>query len=225
MKNNLTKILSVIIASILCTSLLADELEIKSKQLKLNKDTEIVLAEGNVQISDKKNNIIFSEKAEYNKKNQLMRSFGETDIITSEKYRIQGTDIFYDNKNGIIYSKFKTKITDINGNEIFVNMFDYSITKKMFFSQGNIKILDNRKNEYLFSEIYIDEKERKIVGSNVKSFLNERTFKTDEKNEPRFFANSAFIEKEGSTYQKGIFTTCKNRGEDKCHLGQFKPKK
>ena len=146
MKNNLIKILSVIIAFVMCTSLLADELEIKSKQLKLNKDTEIVLAEGNVQISDKKNNIIFSEKAEYNKKNQLMRSFGETDIITSEKYRIQGTDIFYDNKNGIIYSKFKTKITDINGNDIFVNMFDYSTTKKMFFSQGNIKILDNRKN-------------------------------------------------------------------------------
>ena len=142
-----------------------------------------------------------------------MRSFWETDIITSEKYRIQGTDIFYDNKNGIIYSKFKTKITDINGNEIFVNMFDYSITKKMFFSQGNIKILDNRKNEYLFSEIYIDEKEEKIVGSDVKSFFNERTFKTNEKNEPRFFANSAFIENEGSTYQKGIFTTCKNREE------------
>ena len=153
MKNNLIKILSVIIAFNLCTSLLADELEIKSKQLKLNKDTEIVLAEGNVQISDKKNNIIFSEKAEYNKKNQLMRSLGETDIITSEKYRIQGTDIFYDNKNSIIYSKFKTKITDINGNEIFVNMFDYSTTKKMFFSQGNIKILDNRKNEYLFSDV------------------------------------------------------------------------
>ena len=54
MKNNLIKILSVIIASILCTGLLADELEIKSKQLKLNKDTEIVFAEGSVQITDSK---------------------------------------------------------------------------------------------------------------------------------------------------------------------------
>ncbi len=225
MKNNLIKLLSIIIASILCTGLFADELEIKSKQLKLNKDTEIVLAEGNVQISDKKNNVIFSEKAEYNKKKQLMRSFGETDIITSEKYRIQGTDIFYDNKNGTIYSKFETKITDINGNEIFVSMFDYSVAKKMFFSQGNIKILDNRTNEYFFSEIYIDEKKRKIVGSDVKSFFNERTFKNDEKNEPRFFANSAFIEKDGSTFQKGIFTTCKNREEDKCPPWSIQAKK
>ena len=101
-----------------------------------------------------------------------MRSFGETDIITSEQYRIQGKDIFYDNDKGIIYSKFKTKIIDLNGNEIFVDMFDYSIDKKMFFSQGNINKPDNRANEYLFSEIYIDEKNRKIVGSDVKSFFN-----------------------------------------------------
>ena len=82
----------------------------------------------------------------------------------------------------------------------------------MFFSQGEIEVLDNRSNKYLFSEIYIDEKKRKIVGSDVKSFFNEDGFKTDdEKNEPRFFANSAFIDKDGVTYQKGIFTTCQNR--------------
>ena len=33
-----------------------------------------------------------------------------------------------------------------------------------------------RNNEYLFSEIYIDEKKKKIVGSDVKSFLNDSYF-------------------------------------------------
>ena len=65
--------------------------------MQLNKETKIVYAEGSVQISDNKKNIIFTEKAEYNKLNEIMRSFGETDIITSEKFRIQGEDIFYDN--------------------------------------------------------------------------------------------------------------------------------
>ena len=106
-----------------------------------------------------------------------MRSFGPTDIITSEKFRIQGEDIFYDNKKGVIYSESNTIVTDINGNQIYLNMFDYSIEKKMFFSQGNIEVLDNKSNKYLFSEIYIDEKNRKIVGSDVKSFLNDNSFK------------------------------------------------
>ena len=75
----------------------------------------------------------------------------------------------------------------------------------MFFSQGNIEVLDSKSNKYLFSEIYIDEKNRKIVGSDVKSFLNDNSFKKDEKNEPRFFANSAFIDEKGVTFQKGYF--------------------
>ena len=36
-------------------------------------------------------------------------------------------------------------------------------------------------------KIYIDEKNRKIVGSDVKSFLNDNSFKEDERNDPRFF--------------------------------------
>ena len=50
-------------------------------------------------------------------------------------------------------------------------MFNYSTTKNMFFSQGEIQVVDNRDNKYFFSEIYVDEKKRKIVGSDVRSFL------------------------------------------------------
>ena len=101
----------------------------------------------------------------------MLRSFGPTDIITSEKFRVQGDDIFYDNSKRIIYSNSDSVITDVNGNKIYTKMFNYQVTKKMFFSQGQVKVLDNRDNEYLFTEIYIDEKKKKIVGSDVKSFL------------------------------------------------------
>ena len=225
MKNNLIKILSITLIFLFNSNLFADELDIKANQLNLNKETKIILAEGNVQISDIKKNVIFAEKAEYNKNKELMRSFGPTDIITSEKFRIQGEDIFYDNKKGVIYSETNTIITDINGNQIYLNMFDYSIEKKMFFSQGNIEVLDSKSNKYLFSEIYIDEKNRKIVGSDVKSFLNDNSFKEDERNEPRFFANSAFIDEKGATFQKGIFTTCKNREGEKCPPWSIQAKK
>ena len=224
MKNSFL-IICFFLLNIFCSNYAAtEEFDINAKQVQINKDTEIIIAEGNVQISDNKKNVIFADKAEYNKKKKLMRSFGETDIITSEKFRIQGENIFYDNDKGVIYSNSRTVITDINGIQIYVDMFDYSTEKKMFFSQGEIEVLDNRSNKYLFSEIYVDEKKRKIVGSDVKSFFNEDGFKTDDKNEPRFFANSAYIDKDGVTFQKGIFTTCQNR-EGKCPPWSIQSKK
>ncbi len=103
MKNSFYKF--ILILSFLLTSLgaMAEELNVDAREIQLNKETKIVHATGNVQISDNKRNIIFTEKAEYNKINELVRSFGETDIITSEKFRIQGEDIFYDNKKQVIY--------------------------------------------------------------------------------------------------------------------------
>ena len=86
----------------------------------------------------------------------------------------------------------------------------------MFFSRGKIEILDKMKNKYFLSEIYIDEKAKKIAGSDMKVFLNQADFKIDPKNEPRLFANTAVIDEDGSIYDKGSFTYCKNRGQDKC---------
>ena len=45
-------------------------------------------------------------------------------------------------------------------------------------------------NEYQFSEIFIDEKQKKIIGSDVRSYLNQESIKINEDNEPRFFGNS-----------------------------------
>ena len=44
------------------------------------------------------------------------------------------------------------------------------------------------------------------------------------RNEPRFFANSGFIDDEGVSFNKGIFTPCQNR-EGKILRGQFKLRK
>ena len=38
-------------------------------------------------------------------------------------------------------------------------------------------MFDSRENKYLFNEIYIDEAKNKIVGSDIKSYLNDKTFK------------------------------------------------
>ncbi|RPG16621.1 MAG: LPS-assembly protein LptD [Pelagibacteraceae bacterium TMED124] len=217
MKNSIKKFI-IVLSFLFIPSIngFTDELDVSAYEVQLNKESKIIYANGNVQIMDNKKNIIFTEKAEYNKINEVVRSFGDTDIVTSEKFRIQGEDIFYDNIKQVIYSNKKSVITDINGNKIYTDMFKYLTEKNMFFSQGDVKVVDKRDNEYLFSEIYIDEKKRKIVGSDVRSFFNDPTFKTNEKNEPRFFANSGFIDDEGVSFNRGIFTPCQNREGKKC---------
>ena len=60
------------------------------------------------------------------------------------------------------------------------------------------------------------KKKGKIVGSDIRAFLNDGSFKYDPRNEPRFFANSATISEKETIFTKGVFTACKNRDKDKC---------
>ncbi len=63
MKNNLHKIILAVFYLLFSTYSLAEELSINANEVQLNKETKIDYAEGNVQISDNKKNIIFTEKA------------------------------------------------------------------------------------------------------------------------------------------------------------------
>jgi LPS-assembly protein len=107
-----------------------------------------------------------------------------------------------------------TNIIDNEGNQISLDMFNYSTNKNLFFSKGTIKIVDKKKNEYNFSEIFIDEKQNKIVGTDVKVFLKQSDLKENTENEPRFFANSMTMAAGQSKFEKGIFTYCKDKGNE-----------
>ena len=197
-------------------SLIANDLDINAKTIEIDKSNQIVSAEGDVEIIDSKNNIINSQKIKYDKIKQILNASGKTEILTSEKFKIKGEGIVYDNNKKIVSSNNKTEIIDRDGNVIVVSMFNYIVDKNMFVSTGEIKITDSKNNEYYFTEIYIDEKKRKIVGSDIRAFLNDGSFKYDPRNEPRFFANSAIISENSTTFNKAIFTSCKNREDDKC---------
>jgi len=200
----------------LSTKLHADEILVNASEVEVRKQNQIVYAKGNVEIKDNANNTIFSDSAEYDKINGVVKTFGPTKIITSKNYHIEGEDIIYDDKKKIIYSQNQTSITDIDNNKIDVEMFNYLTLKNMFFSTGNIEITDKRSNKYFFSEIYIDEKNKKIVGSDIRSYINDKDLKTDERNEPRFAANSATISQDNTVFEKGVFTSCKERENEKC---------
>ena len=197
-------------------SLFAQEIEINSSKVQNDNINKVTIFEGNVSSNDEKGNRIFSDYARYNKLDELIETKGNTKIITSGGYEVLSSDVIFDNKKNIIYSNNKTNIIDKDGNTILVDMFNYSILNNIFFSKGNIEIKDLNNNIYNFSEIYIDENKKKIIGSDIKAFLNQPDISVNTDNNPRFFANTVSLSEKMNTFEKGVFTYCKNRGEDKC---------
>ena len=209
----------------LSSELAAKEFEIYSTKVEFDNINKVTIFEGDVNTEDKKGNKIFSEYIKYNKSDQLLETKGKTKVITSEGFEVLGSNVFLDDKKKLIYSNYKTKIKDKDGNKIIVDMFSYSILTNIFFSKGNIEVFDVNNNIYNFSEIYVDEKEKKIIGSDVKAFLKQDGISLSKENEPRFFANTATLTEKTNNFEKGIFTYCKNREDGKCPPWTLQSKK
>ena len=171
------------------------------------------------------NNTLQANEAIIQKQMIFLRSNGLTKIITAENYILEGQDILFDNKNNIIKSFFPATITDTDGNKISVEMFDYNSIKNVLFSKGKIELSDKNKNIFKFTQIFIDEKKKKIIGSDAKLFFKSEDLKAHPKNNPRIFANSVAISSENTSVQKGVITYCAFRENDKCPPWEIQAKK
>ena len=195
---------------------LSEELKLNSNSIKLDKNNNSISLNGNVNVSDNFGNSVSTDQAIYNKNLETLKTIGETELETKNKYLVKSKNILFDNVQGLVRSSFPSTIIDIDGNQIQVPMFEYDRKKSLFFSKGKILIKDVNDNEYKFSEIYINEKDKKIVGSDLRAHFNQKDFKLNEDNDPRFYSNILSLDNEDLILEKGIFTYCKNRGEDKC---------
>ena len=189
---------------------------IQSDYLEYDKNTNFLKLKGNVIVEDKKNNILKTNNATYDKIKKIFNSIGDTEILTSEKYNLNGQDISVRYLENLTFSKRNSTLKDTEGNKILLDNFEYNSENNIFKSVGYIKILDNKENIYEFSQIYIDTKKKEILGSDIKSFLNDPNFKMDKDNKPRVFANSINLTENKSAFNKSIFTFCNYREGDKC---------
>ena len=243
MKNNICLILFFLFFSSFVS---AEELDIKAKNINIDKNSKVTIFEKNVEVRDQFNNffeadyvlynkelnflelkgnilsrdmngnIFRASKATYDNNNKVLKSFGESNFETVEGYRIETSDVIIDNKNTFISSNKKSFIQDNEGNKIYLENFEYFKQKNIFKSIGAIKIIDRFENSYNFSQIYIDEKKKEIIGSDAKLFINNDDFKINEKNKPRVFANTINVKDNQSTFTKSNFTMCDYRKNDKC---------
>ena len=210
---------------LLIEKVFAEELKIQSNNIQSNKKNTLIIFQKNVKVTDKKLNFLETDYAKYYKDKERIETKGLSKITTSENFIIEGKDFIFDNIKGKILSKYPATIKDREGNLIDTEMFQYDRENNIFFSKGKIKIKDIKGNKYSFSEIYIDEKKEKIIGSDMKVFLNDNTFKIDEKNDPRIFSNTLSASNNKSELGKGIFTYCQINGEGKCPAYSIKADK
>ena len=213
MKN---KILQTLLFLSIFTHAIAENLNIESSSISLDKKTKLTIFKGDVTASDDSKNEFKTQYAEYDKESKLLKSKGSTTIITSEGYSLSGEDIIFDNKNFFIKSNKPALIKDLDKNEIYLDNFEYSTKNNFFKSVGKIKLVDSKNNSYNFSQIYIDEKKREIIGTDIKAFLNQESFKINVKNKPRVFANTINFKEGQSQFSKSVFTICDYRKNDKC---------
>ena len=229
----------------LCTKALGQSIQIQSKNISINKNDETTIFENevvvktenktitsdfvkydkkkgflilrkNIVAKDNNNNIIEADYAEYSELKKIFITTGQTKITTSDSYTLEAEDILFDNKNRFINSKNKSILKDLDGNIIYLENFEYLINENIFKSIGYIKIEDQKENVYEFSQIYIDTKKKEILGTDIKSYLNQDDFKINELNKPRIFSNSIKISQKNSIFNKSIFTLCDYRKNDKC---------
>jgi len=212
MKN---KFIILLLSTFFSQSVLANNLNIQSKEIFVDKKTKITIFKNEVVAVDQSNNIFKGDYAEYNKTLKSLKSKGPTTIETSEGYKIDGNNIVFDNKNNLISSKDPAIVKDLENNNIFLDQFEYSTINKFFKSYGNIKVIDARSNTYNFSQIFIDEKKREILGTDNKSYLNDSAFKISEENKPRIFSNTVNIKSDETKFTKCVFTLCDYRENDK----------
>ena len=188
----------------------------KSDYVEYNKKTGFLKLKNNVIAKDNKGNLIKTNYAEYFQFDKIFKTTGPTYISTPENYKIESSDILFDNKKRLVSSKKKSNIIDADNNKINLENFEYLIDSNIFKSIGLIEFEDKNDNTYEFSQIYIDTKKKEVLGTDIKAYLNQDIFKINEKNKPRIFANTVRLNNNQSSFEKGIFTLCDYRKKDKC---------
>lgn len=188
---------------------------IKSDKSILNKEESILEASGNIYFLDEKNKIeIFAENIKYEKKKNTIIFRGENETIYDKKFNLKSRDITYNKNKNLIYSNRKTSLKDKNNNNLFFDNFKFNIIDKVVDVE-NLQLIDVSNNNYKIDDAMIDLNIGEFIGKNVKIFFYKEIFGNSE-NDPRLFGNSIIHNKNETLVNKGIFTSCKIKDNEKC---------
>ncbi len=229
----------------------AEEFVFQTSEIKILDEGNYIEAMNGKAVSADKNIEVNSVKFKYNKKKNLLIAFDGSALLKKENIKIDFQEIMIDQKNLVISTKKKTKITDLKRN-LSLESIDVNFDKRKkilesdtkttlkdtygnlisteYFSFDmdkdilkieNSKIQDSDNNIFKIDLAYINTKTNKLFGKDIEIDLNNRSFNKD--NEPRLKGKTVLYNDEFTEVTKGIFTTCKKR--DKCPPWQLSAEK
>ena len=192
---------------------------ITSKTFDYRKNENILNAREEVEIVNISENYkIFSEDITYFKNDEKIYSKGETKAFIDSKYEIKSDNINFNINKNLISSKNKAEIKDGNSQYYSLDNFNYQIDNEILKGE-NILIVTNfnlpESDKYYFSSAIIDMKRQKFTGKDTKIEIHKSIFNNPE-NDPRLVGVSSSGNKNLTTINKGVFTSCKKRENEKC---------
>ena len=193
------------------------QVELISDNFEYLKKINRLEANGNVQLTDIKSNIIINaEKMFYLKSEEIIYTLGKTLINIDGKYNVVGYDLTFLKDKKILSSKKNAIITDGELNKYELDQFHYSIDREILKGENIISITNDKENksdEYFFKSGFFDLKNNRFLGKDVVTKFHKDLFGYDE-NDPRLNSASAFGDEYNTYFKKGVFTSCKKT--DKC---------
>ena len=203
------------------------KLELVSDNFEYFKKTNLLKTSGNVRLFDLKNNIsINAETILYFKDKNKISSIGKTLIKISNDYTIEGYDLTLLMDEMLLSSNKNTTIKDDKLNKYTLENFQYFINQEILKGE-NIQVSINQNNqtnddEFLIKTGFFDLKQNKFLAKDINANLHKDLFGNN-KNDPRINAVSAVGDEFITTFEKGVFTSCKKT--DKCPPWQLSAEK
>ena len=193
------------------------QVELVSDNFEYLKKINRVEANGDVQLTDIKSDIIINaEKIFYLKSEEIIYTLGKTLINVAGKYIIEGYDFTLLKNKMIISSNEKAIITDYNSNIYKLAKFEYSINEELLKGENIIIKKKNKKDDsdqFFFQTGFFDLKKNEFLAKDVVTKLHKNLFDNSD-NDPRINAVTGYGDEFNTYFRKGIFTSCKKT--DKC---------
>ena len=189
-----------------------NDIIIFADKLKYNRITELLELEGKIILKDQKNDISIQATELFFLKNEgMIFSKTASKFKIKKNYTIEANDFNYFIDKKKIISKNQVLISDLIGNLFYIDSFSYQGDKDIFKGE-NTRFIDVEKNEYLITNTMIDLNKNIILGKDLNINFNKTLFGNQE-NDPRLKAATFTKKNQISTFNKGVFTTCKKNDD------------